>query len=243
MAGLTLALVAGCGSGDEAGTAESPELTKANFTSKVLAAQRQAETAHLEAKIGAQGQEMSMVGDMDLSNDDVAFDLSLSGGAVGGEARFILVDKIIYLKVPGLSQGGKFIKIDPADGSNPAAEMFSQMLSRLDPSKTFKAFDSIAQLKQAGTEEVDGVETTRYKVSVDTEKALKAQGLGGQVPPGQLPKTLEYDVWVDSDNLVRKLSTDVQGSSIDMTISEWGEPVDVAAPPSDQITEMPQMTG
>lgn len=238
VAALALAAAAGCGA-DSGGTAT--DLTKANFATQVASAQSKAETAHLEAKIGAQGQNMTMSGDMNMAKDDVAFDLTLTGGAVGGDARFILVDKVIYLKMPGLSQGDKFIKIDAANPGDPVAKMFNQMLSQLDPSKTFKAFDATTKLKQTGTQEIDGVETTKYSVTVDTQKALQAQGMGGQIPQGQMPKTLQYDVWVDGDDLVRKLTMDVAGSSVEMNISEWGEPVDIAAPPAKQTTGMPDL--
>lgn len=242
VAALALLATAGCGS-DSGGTATTPELTKANFASEVSQAQVQAETAHVDAKIGAQGQNMSMTGDMDMTKKDVAFDFTMSGAALGNGARFILVDKVVYLKVPQLTQSEKYVKVDTADGSDPMAKMFTQMLSQMNPSRTFEAFDAITKLEDKGTQEVDGVETTRYAVTVDTKKALEAQGLAGKVPTGQLPKTLKYDVWVDADKLVRKLSMDVAGSTIDMTLSEWGEPVQISAPPASQTTTMEKLMG
>jgi hypothetical protein len=239
-AALALLATAGCGSG---GAATAPELTKANFAAEVSQAQVKAETAHVDAKIGAQGQNMSMTGDMDMSKKDVAFDFTMSGAALGNGAQFILVDKVIYLKVPQLTQSEKYVKVDTADGSDPMAKMFTQMLSQMNPSRTFEAFDAITKLQDKGTQEIDGVETTHYAVTVDTKKALEAQGLAGKVPTGQLPKTLKYDVWVDADKLVRKLTMDVAGSTIDMTLSEWGEPVQISAPPASQTTTMEKLMG
>jgi lipoprotein LprG len=251
-AAFALVLTAGCGAGggDGSGTA-SEGLTKANFASEVSQAQAEAETAHLDANMNVQGQQLQMTGDMDMSRRDAAFDLTMSGGALGGNARFILVDRVIYLKVPGLTRNDKFIKIDAAAGGGPMAEMFNRMLGQLDPSKTFDAFDAVTQLQEKGTQEIDGEETTRYAVTVDTRKALQAQGMAGQVPQGQVPETITYDVWVDGENLVRKLRMDIPGpgqgaqalGEVDMTLSEWGEPVDVSAPPAGQTTDMGQMMG
>lgn len=242
----TLALTAGCG-GSGGSATDGSDLTKANFSSEVVQAQSAAKTAHMEATVQAQGQQMSMSGDMQMAKKDVAFDMSMSGAALGGGARFILVDRVIYLKMPGLSQTGKYIKIDTGDSSNPIAKMFDQMLGQLDPSQAFQAFDAITSLKNLGTQEIDGVETTHYKVEVDTQKALAAQGLAGQVPTGKLPKTIQYDVWVDGEHLVRKLQMDIQGSAVDMSFSRWGEPVDIKAPPAGQVADMQelmqQMTG
>jgi hypothetical protein len=240
-AALALAFTAGCGGSGGTAT-ESSDLTKANFASEVSKAQVDAQTAHLEAKLDASGQKLSMSGDMDMTKNDVAFDLSLTGGPLGGGAQFILVDKVIYLKMAQLTKD-KFVKIDIGKSNDPAAKMFEQMLGQLDPSKTFKAFDAVTQLQEKGTQEIDGVETTQYAVTVDTQRALKAQGMASQVPQGQMPKTIVYDVWVDGDNLVRKLRMNVQGNAVDMTLSQWGEPVDISAPPAGQTTDMGSMMG
>jgi LppX_LprAFG lipoprotein len=237
IAALCLLLAAGCGSDGSA--TDSAGLTRANFSSEVSKAQLQAQTAHLEASINAQGQRVSMSGDMDMTRNDVALDMSMTGAAMGmGGARFILVDKVVYLQMPGLTQSDKYIKVDTGSSGDPIAQMFNQMLSQLNPTQAFQAFDAITKLDKRGTQEIDGVQTTRYAVTVDTQKALQAQGLAGKVPPGQLPQTLRYDVWVDAQHLVRKLQMNIQGSSVDMTLSQWGEPVDISAPPASQTTSM-----
>ena len=237
MAAFALLLPAGCGGGGSA-TAESADLTKANFASEVSTAQIKARTAHLEADISAQGQQVSMAGDVDMTKDDVAFDLALTGGPLGQGTQFILVDRVIYLKMPTLTHNDKFIKIDTGSSGNPMAHMFDQMLNQLNPTQAFKAFDAITGLQKHGTQEIDGVETTKYTVTVDTQKALQAQGMAGRVPAGQLPKTIQYDVWVDADHLVRRLVMTMPGSSVDMTLSQWGEPVHISAPPAGQTTDM-----
>jgi len=239
-ASATLALTAGCG-GSGGAADDGSDLTKANFSSEVIKAQTAAKTAHVDATIVAQGQKMSLTGEMQMVKNDVAFDMSMTGAALGGGAQLVLVDQVIYLKMPGLSQTDKFIEIDIGDKSNPIAKMFDQMMGQLDPSKTFQAFDAITRLQNRGTQEIDGVETTHYTVQVDTQKALEAQGLSGQVPSGQLPKTLTYDVWVDGQHLVRKLRMDIQGTKIDMNLSQWGEPVDITAPPPSQVASMREL--
>jgi lipoprotein LprG len=240
-ASVTLVFTAGCGGSGGSASDDGSDLTKANFSSEVVKAQTAAKTAHMEATVDAQGQKMSMSGDMQMVRKDVAFDLSMTGAALGGGARFILVDRVIYLKMPGLSQTDKYIKIDTGDEANPIAKMFDQVLGQLDPSRAFQAFDAITRLSKRGTQEIDGVETTHYTVEVDTQKALEAQGMAGQIPTGQLPKTIEYDVWVDADHRVRKLSMDIQGSTVDMNLSQWGEPVNVSAPPAGQVADMKEL--
>jgi lipoprotein LprG len=260
VAAATLAFTAGCGGsggsdgGEASGSAEQAAagsgLTKANFASKVSQAQAEAETAHLEAQVNAQGQQMSMSGDMDMSQKEPAFDLTMQGAAIGGNARFILLDRVIYLKMPGMGQGNKYLKIDASKRNDPMAQMFDQMMGQFDPSQAFEAFDAVTKVEERGTQEVDGTQTTQYAVTVDTRKALKAQGVGGE-QAAQMPKTVTYDVWVDDDDLVRKLRMDVPDPSgsaasvgaVDMTMSQWGEPVDISAPPAGQTTDMSEMMG
>lgn len=247
VAAAALAFTAGCGggagSGADASASDGSGLTQANFASAVTQAQTKAETAHLEAKIGAGGRSMAMSGDMDMSPRDLAFDLVMTGGGMGGDARFILVDQVVYAKMPGLSQGGKYVKVDMTKGKNPASQMFQQMLSQFDPSKTFQGFKAATKVEEKGTQEIDGNETTQYAVTVDTRKMLKAQGMAEQVPSGQIPKTITYNVWVDGDNHVRKLRMDVQGNTVDMNLSKWGEPVQISAPPANQVTDMSALMG
>ncbi len=245
VAAVALAFTAGCGgdSGGEA-TPEETSLTQANFASAVTEAHADVQTAHVEAKIEAQGQQFTMNGDVDGTPNRLAAAFTMSGQALGGNARFILVDKVMYLQIPGMTPNNKYIKFDLARSDAPGAAMLSQLLdqvNQLDPSKSAEMFKAITRLQERGTEEIDGVQTTHYTVDVDTQKALEVMGLDGTVPQGQMPKTLTEDVWLDSDNRMRRIRMNMQGFTMDMTYSQWGEPVDISAPPASQTTDMRQM--
>jgi hypothetical protein len=59
------------------------------------------------------------------------------------------------------------------------------------------------------------------------------------MPTGQaeLPKTLTYLVWLDEKDRMRKVTFDVMGISAVATLSGYGEPVEITAPPADQTVE------
>jgi lipoprotein LprG len=62
------------------------------------------------------------------------------------------------------------------------------------------------------------------------------------VPQGDaaaLPETLDYDLWVTDDNLVRRVVMNVMGMSMQMDYTEWGEPVDIKAPAAADIIKAP----
>lgn len=241
---LALVFVAGCGSGaGDPATLQGSDLTRANFATTVADAQAGARTVHVQAQFDARGQQFSMVGDVAGTGGDVALDLTVSG-AMPGEARFLLVDRVIYLKVPGLSPGDKFLRFDLARSNHPAARMFDQLLTRLnqlDPSRTAESFKAITRLERTGTAEVGGVQTTRYAVTVDTRKALRVMGMADMVPPrARIPETIDQVVWLDGEHRLRRLRMNLRGMTMDMTFSRWGEPVEITAPPAGQTTEMPR---
>jgi hypothetical protein len=50
--------------------------------------------------------------------------------------------------------------------------------------------------------------------------------------PGPKPKLVSYQVWLDRDNLMRRLRLHKSGTSMTMQMSRWGEKVTVTAPPA-----------
>jgi hypothetical protein len=50
-----------------------------------------------------------------------------------------------------------------------------------------------------------------------------------------MPKVITYDVWVDAGSRPVKIASGLQGISIEMHFSRWGEPVHVVAPPASQV--------
>jgi hypothetical protein len=62
-----------------------------------------------------------------------------------------------------------------------------------------------------------------------------------------MPKDITYDVWLDSENRIRKMVMDmaVGASPISMEIElfDWDEPVDIAAPADSEIVQAPKMAG
>ena len=96
------------------------------------------------------------------------------------------------------------------------------------------------------SESVDGVEARHYQVTVDTAKSLKASGLDkiGGLPLKELlksmPKQTTSDLWLDSDNLIVKMTSDATASSTyEIHYSSWGKSVHVSAPPASQVAQLP----
>jgi hypothetical protein len=91
---------------------------------------------------------------------------------------------------------------------------------------------AVEKVEYAGAATVDGDKVDRYHVTVDSGSIAGALGAGAGA---DLPKTVTYDLYVDANHLVRRIEIDVAKQQITMTVSRWGEPVDIEAPPASQI--------
>ena len=159
----------------------------------------------------------------------LAMSITMTGEAFDGKsAKVVLVDGTGYASIPGMTPTGKYVKFEGGE-----APELDQLLQGGDPTKIFKSFGgTVKSVKFVRTETVGGQKLSRYDVTVDTAKALKAQGKA--VPPG-VPSTLTYSMWMDKSNLVRKLSFDLGGLAMVMTMSDFNKPVTITAPPASKI--------
>jgi hypothetical protein len=236
------------GTGDIAG-----DLTLASFSSSTSDAQVKAHSTHLEMKMGIQGQAMTMSGDLAIgkSLDDTALDMTMSAPGLGQNMSMILVDGVLYMSD---GQGsGKYFAIDLGGPSSPFGGLYQQLFEQANPAGITEAFEgAIDDFEAVGSEEIDGTTTTQYRITVDTQKVL-AKTLGKDALPegsmGAMPPQLTYDIWVgDNDNLPRRIEFDAMGTSVVMNLTDWGKPVDVQAPPPNQVTkknpleQLPSMT-
>lgn len=204
-------------------------------------------TAHTQMTmdLGSSGA-MTMQGDVDYTSTppSMAMTMKLPAGAgVAGSVDVRFVDGIFYMSMGELTQG-KFWKIDPSDPKGPFAAMgLGTMMDQLDPAKAMTAMeDGISSVVYVGDEDGLG----HYRMTVDLQKGMQA--LGSQLPKeltSQMPKTLSYDVWLDDQGRFSKMRMDdlpvgpgAKGS-MEMTLTGWGEDVDIEAPPADQVTTMP----
>ncbi|MGH3383424.1 MAG: LppX_LprAFG lipoprotein [Nocardioidaceae bacterium] len=251
---LLVVVLAGCGSSDgdakstsesSKGASETSESSDDRLNAKTLVpalmkAVDGKESVHMTMSL-AGPQEMSMEGDARLDEDNPVMSLTMEGGGMPGAVEVRLVDGLIYAAVPGLAPDGKFVEIDPKDANDPLAKAFGDLSGTMDPRSTFDAFEAgVKDVEFVGEEPVGGEEMTRYRVTVDAAAAMKAQG---QTAPQGMPKTIDYDLWLDADNLMRKMTFEMPGGiSMDLAMSRWGEPVKVEAPKAADIVEPPATT-
>jgi hypothetical protein len=220
------------------------EIDAAEFVAAVSSAQRQAGTWQIEQSYESEGLEFDATGAARLPDSGQVPDLSMTVNLPpeqGGEIEMVLIDESFYLRLP--PEAGvptPWLKIDP-DGGDPIsaqmAPLIEQMTSNADLEQFFETFAAASSIEQGDTDLIDGVDVTEYVVTVDVSE-MPADELGG-VAPEDLPfDEVTYSLWVDGDDLVRRVTSDLGGyGTAEATIFGYGEPVEIEAPPADQVTD------
>lgn len=198
------------------------------FTDRLEAAVDANPTVKIDvtAKIAGQSQ-ASATGVQDLEADALDMDVSLAGQQLG----YKLVDGQYYLAQPP-----KWVKV--TEGStNPLIKTTLDQVKILSMRRQLDAFVAgVHKAGNKGTEDVGGVPTTHYTATVDTRTSLRELGME---PAEGAPDTVIYDVWLDEDDLIRKMEFTLNGATARLLASEWGEPVSITKPKSSELAEVP----
>lgn len=212
---------------DEPGATDEGDVDPAEFFASIASAMESATTAHVQLMTEG-GQSLSAEGDLDFSQDPAAMRMTMTLPQLGEGIEMRMVDGTMYMQMPGMGDG-KFIKFALDDPTNPLGDMTGQ----LDPRSQFSSMqDAVKSVTFVGAEDVDGEELQHYSVVLDGTKMPNQQGV-------TMPDEIAYEMWVDDDDLLRKVSFESAGTVITTTISDWGKDVQIRAPRPGQIMEMP----
>ncbi|MGV9282961.1 hypothetical protein [Streptomyces sp. NPDC003730] len=260
-------VLSGCGGDGESG-AKGGDASPGTSASKTTGAREQgtvevraaydktaeAESARMtmDMKISAKGRTIASdaEGVIDLAEGDSVMTVTAQDKSI--EQR--VVEQVLYQKVPGKkAPGGKsWIKIDL---KKVAARQGVSNQQIGDPAQTAAYAKAITDknVEKVGTEKIDGVDTTHYKVSVDVSRIP-----GGDQLAKQLGPTLPMQVWLDDEGRLRRQQIDMtvkapasasaapDGSGSPeqlkmttvMQYSDFGTEVDAEAPPAGQVADM-----
>ncbi|MGY4767522.1 hypothetical protein ACXC9Q_11455 [Kribbella sp. CWNU-51] len=203
-------------------------LNRVTFVPAMTTAIAKQKSWHTTGTMTANGTTVLTMDGIQTANP-VAISMTMTGEAFQGKtAKIVVIKNTGYVSIPGMTPAGKYVKF--TSGMN---DELADLINGGDPTKIFKSFNtSMVSVKFVRTETVGGQKLDRYAVSVDTAKALAAQGK--KVPAG-MPKTLTYSMWMDKSHLVRRLSFDLAGVSMVMNMADYNKPVHITAPPASKI--------
>jgi hypothetical protein len=173
--------------------------------------------------------------------------LTMERTPFGGAAEVRVVDGVLYLSVPPMTPEGKFLEIRPGDKSSPLGGMMPGEMRGVSPDQMFAAFESgLRKVAFVGEDTVQGRQLGHYRLTVDPRAVAKDDHLphagvphmGGMPESGRVPRTVTFDVWLDSEALVHRVELHkAQQGSLEVDLSHWGEPVTVQAPPKADVVQ------
>jgi hypothetical protein len=219
--------VVACGGG----TSSSNEM-KLSPTAYVKQAAKKSSTAtsvHMKLKgsVGVSGQSVILNGAGDFKQHDGSFQLDFNAGGLGGTVNAVIQGTTLYVRSPlfsdALPKGKTWLRLDLTKQAK-AQGLDLTTLAAQDPAQTLARLQSLGDVKDLGTEQIDGADTTHYR-----GRLAKAAAAGQTAGP--------FDVWVGKDDgFVRRVqfATGAAGSPtrslVTMDLSDFGKDVTVTVP-------------
>jgi hypothetical protein len=184
--------------------------------------------------------------------------LSTTTDYLGEPLELRLVGNSLYAKVPegarDVAEGKPWAMVS-AGGTDPFSEVLGGSLTQLaeqnDPVRTLGEIRTAGTFASAERTTLDGVPTEHYRVEIDLAK------LGPDLPAGLSPDAVgqlrgkvagfPVEVWLDGAHRPRQIVLDLSpiltasgapggaNAKITSRYTGWGDPVDVQAPPPDQV--------
>jgi hypothetical protein len=245
---LPLALVA-CG-GSQKGARPPLHLTPAAYVKHAAHKTAQAPSEHmtLKATTSSSGLNVSMNGSGDFSNTRHEGSMNLTANTMGMPITIseILHGATIYMSSPlfagSLPGGKKWFRLDLEKVGKAQGIDFSALMGQ-SPAQSLAQLQAAGTVRRVGTETVDGVQATHYRVHVDISKLPQA----AKIPALTHAKYGPVDLWIgNSDGYVVRMaeqysySTHGQSARMSMTsdFSKFGEHVNVTVPPASETVDM-----
>ncbi len=165
----------------------------------------------------------------------------------------VVTPSAVYISGAGLPLPGgkKYLRI-PLTGTSEAAKTYTALTEGFakagDVQSSVDQWRSIPNLKEVGTEKVDGVTATKYTGSVDPAKppagASKAVQNAYALAAQAGVTSVQTSIWIGPDGLPLKVvSTSTGGASGTttsvITYNGWGDAVDITVPAADTVTTLP----
>lgn len=272
--GAAAALVAGCGEGGETVTIEATPSAVARAATSTLDGSSGRFTMTMQFAGGMVDLDLTMDGafDGESGRAEVLLDLSQMVGQVpldqappelnlSEPMRMVIDGSTVYLCWSGIAAmtGGR-----PC-GSVDAAAAGIPTGGTGDPTAFLRALSGSDQVEEVGREEVDGIDTTHLRGTLTMRQALDAmdpddaamllQQLDqyGVSPDALLDVAIPFEVWIDDDGLVRRMTQtvdlDAMGApgggtmAMDMRLFDLGDDIDIDVPDPEDVAPLPGLPG
>ncbi len=221
---------------------------------------------------GLAGFSLSGDGLVDFANGDSQLSMRLGGqeaSLLPGGLEMRSVNHVVYVQLPGATGDPHWVEVDAGNLGSSSASVPG--LGQSDPRQFLASLETISDnVTNVGSEVVRGVETTHYRATLDLAKSLDKASIPPALRDaekqflgtiGKGAPVMPVDVFIDADGYVRRISLGLDlgsfgallggsggtGPAFGMVVSidlyDFGTPVNVQAPPADQVSHEPLLGG
>lgn len=219
----------------------------------------------MDMAMSAQGMNIDLGGNGVMDFASKTGDMTMNAMGMSIETR--MIDGVEYLHMPpglaGSTKAKPWIKMDI---NKMAQDKFGASLSQIgggtsDPTQILSYLQGVgSDIHNDGPGTVDGTATTHYTATMSLDALAQKQHLSQDTVSTlekAIGKTMTMQLWIDGQNRLRQMSyhqtmnPDALGGSgassamtgpitatMTMKLSDFGTPVNVTAPPADQVTDV-----
>jgi hypothetical protein len=186
--------------------------------------------------------------------------LSVGGFTLNSSVPVVYLRGTLYGKVPqqfaSFVSGKPWAKIDLSQAGKRAGVSLDSVVQHaelVDPGQQTKTFTASKDARKVGEETIDGVKTTHYTGAITVKDALDTLDSQTRTKLEQVytqvgAQKINFDVWVDGQDLARKLTVKLgtsagESTTLSIVYSGFGKAVSVSAPPADQVGDITGFQG
>lgn len=183
------------------------------------------------------GPGLKLNGLMDAPHGVGTATLTASGPNTEIEVKTLLVDKDLYLQVPGVTKAGTWTHVDVSrlpEGANVGLRP-----GQIDPANTAQLLSSTTDVQQ--------VDPRSYRGTVDLTKAAGVAGIDQKMIStwGAQAQDVPFTAGLDEQGRLSALTIQLpavngqQAQPLEVLYTDYGTTVDAQRPPASQLTEAP----
>jgi hypothetical protein len=257
--GAIAVAIAGCGGSGKSGGG-APTVVSGEAISAAAAKSSRAGSVEADFKIsgaGVNGQGTGVFNTGASRSGQLTMKVHIRGVDVPIDS--IVTGNVLYMRSSLFSQlrlsGGKqWVKVDlEALARQQGIDLSSLVNANPTPTSALAYLRGAGHVEKVGSDKVQGVSTTHYKVTLDLERAAaKSSGstrksLRRVIDLGGVKK-LPADVWIDGDGYLRRIeyaqpAGNGRAVRLAMELHDFGKPVAVKPPPADSVVDLMKALG
>lgn len=200
-------VLVGCGGGpsETVDSRDAAPFTAGNLNVRIHEGWMKLKTAHMSMTMGSGPNRMTAKGMVINGPSFKTSGMRATYKTPGPDFEMRMVKGIIYMNLGQVTED-KFVAIDPADTANELSRQFAPMVESLDPAAMLRQMSgAVTKVERRGDpKDLDGVETIRYAVTIDTDR-MKLGDIRDGISKGALPKKLNYTFYIGPDDVPRKM--------------------------------------